>query len=210
MLIVGAKGFAKEVFEILYNKNPDQKIAFFDDMSSDTCKLIYNKFLIIPSLIEAQEYMEKNGNSFVLGLGNPVARRLMTEKMKSIGGDLLTVISKRASIGGFLVSIGNGCTIMDGAIVSTNCTIGTGCLIYFNSVVTHDCVIGDFTQVSPGATILGRCKIGANCLIGSNSTILPDIQIGRNVIVAAGAVVTKNVPDNVMVAGVPATIKKRL
>ena len=53
-------------------------------------------------------------------------------------------------------------------------------------------------------------KIGNNCWIGANATILPGVTIGDMVVVAAGAVVTKNVPSNVMVAGNPAVIKKQL
>lgn len=47
-------------------------------------------------------------------------------------------------------------------------------------------------------------------MIGTNVTILPKVKIGSNVIVAAGSVVTKDIPDNCMVAGVPAVVKKEL
>ena len=46
--------------------------------------------------------------------------------------------------------------------------------------------------------------IGNDVWIGGNCTILPGVTIGNNVIVAAGAVVTKDVPDNCVVGGVPA------
>ena len=46
--------------------------------------------------------------------------------------------------------------------------------------------------------------------IGANAVILPGVTIGRHVVVAAGAVVTKGVPDNTIVGGVPATIIKKL
>ncbi|WP_412654540.1 DapH/DapD/GlmU-related protein [Hungatella sp.] len=52
--------------------------------------------------------------------------------------------------------------------------------------------------------------IGNDVWIGGNCTILPGVTIGNNVIVAAGAVVTKDVPDNCVVAGVPAKIIKNL
>ena len=47
-------------------------------------------------------------------------------------------------------------------------------------------------------------KIGDDVWIGGNVTILPGVTIGNNVVVAAGAVVTKDVPDNCIVGGVPA------
>ena len=53
-------------------------------------------------------------------------------------------------------------------------------------------------------------KIGNNVWIGAHSTILAGVTIGDNAIVAAGAVVTKNVPANVVVAGVPAKIIREI
>lgn len=49
-----------------------------------------------------------------------------------------------------------------------------------------------------------------NAWIGANATILPGVSIGRNAVVAAGAVVTKNVPANTVVADVPARVIKTI
>lgn len=53
-------------------------------------------------------------------------------------------------------------------------------------------------------------RIGNDVWIGGNVTILPGVTIGSNVVVAAGAVVTKDVPDNTLVGGVPARKFKEL
>ena len=47
-------------------------------------------------------------------------------------------------------------------------------------------------------------RIGNDVWIGGNVTILPGVTIGNNVVVAAGAVVTKDIPDNTLVGGIPA------
>ena len=52
--------------------------------------------------------------------------------------------------------------------------------------------------------------IGNDVWIGGNCTILPGVKIGNNVVVAAGAVVTKDVPDNSLVGGVPAKIIRQI
>jgi len=53
--------------------------------------------------------------------------------------------------------------------------------------------------------------IGDNCWIGTNAVILPGVRLGNHVVVAAGAVVTKSFPqDDILLAGVPARIIKRL
>ena len=52
--------------------------------------------------------------------------------------------------------------------------------------------------------------IGNDVWIGGNCTILPGVTIGNNVVVAAGAVVTKDVPDNCIVGGVPARLLRSI
>lgn len=52
--------------------------------------------------------------------------------------------------------------------------------------------------------------IGKNVWISSNATVVPGVSIGDGAVVAAGAVVTKDVPPNVVVGGVPAKIIKKI
>ncbi len=77
--------------------------------------------------------------------------------------------------------------------------------------------IGDNTIIGYGATILcheflqdecriGDVIIGERTMIGAGSIILPGIHIGNNVQVGANSVVTKDIPDGSIVAGVPAKI----
>jgi len=57
---------------------------------------------------------------------------------------------------------------------------------------------------------LKSIHIKRNVWIGAAATILPGVTVGENSIVAAGAVVTKDVPDNTIVGGVPARIIKKI
>lgn len=57
---------------------------------------------------------------------------------------------------------------------------------------------------------VGKIKIGNNCFIGTNAIILPDVTLGNNVVVGAGSVVTKSFPNDVIIAGNPAKVIKRL
>lgn len=53
-------------------------------------------------------------------------------------------------------------------------------------------------------------KIGKNVWVGAHATILPGVMVGDNAVIAAGAVVTKDVPANAVVAGVPAKVIKTI
>lgn len=208
MLIIGAKGFAKEILEILNQKNETENLCFYDDVNSETCLKLYDKFEVINNLEKAKSYFETVSPNFTLGIGNPDLRAILYQKFKNIGGELTSTISNHSDIGSFGVEIGKGCNILGGVKISNDVTIGLGTMIYYNSIVTHDVKIGKFVEISPNVTVLGRAQISDSARLGAGSIIFPDIKIGKNAIVAAGSVVRKNVPENTMVAGVPATIKK--
>lgn len=57
---------------------------------------------------------------------------------------------------------------------------------------------------------VGHIHIKKNAWIGANATILQGVTIGENAVVASGAVVSNNVPDNTIVAGIPAKIIKTI
>lgn len=56
----------------------------------------------------------------------------------------------------------------------------------------------------------GTIDIGSNVFIGARAMLLPNVQVGNNVIIAAGALVNSDIPDNVIVGGVPAKIIGKL
>ena len=102
------------------------------------------------------------------------------------------------------VFINMGCKFQDqGGIF-----IGDGALI------GHNVVLATLNHaMSPhdrGTMIPAPIHIGKNVWVGSNATILPGVTIGDGAIVAAGAVVTRDVPENTIVGGVPARIMRHL
>jgi acetyltransferase-like isoleucine patch superfamily enzyme len=79
--------------------------------------------------------------------------------------------------------------------------------------ITHDGSLWVVRNLYPeykDADLIKPIKVGSNVQIGSNAIILPGVTIGDNCIVGAGAVVTRDVPDNTVVAGVPARIIESL
>jgi sugar O-acyltransferase (sialic acid O-acetyltransferase NeuD family) len=208
MLIIGAKGFAKEVLEVLHQCNDIEKLAFYDDVSIDLPDSLYGKFVVIKNADEAKKHLQNIDARFTIGIGNPLLRKKMYDKINALGGVFTSTISPLAHIGHFDNQIGIGCNIMNNALISNGVTIKEGVIVYYNSTIAHDCYIGSFVEISPSSTLLGGVRIGDYTQIGANATILPRITIGKNVIVGAGSVVTKDIPDNCLVVGVPGVIKK--
>jgi len=210
MLVIGAKGFAKEVLEVVRQLNQLENLVFYDDVNNVMPEKLFGQFPILRTIQEAATYFKTIDNRFTIGIGNPVLRKQLYDKFSAIGGKFISTISPLATIGAYDVQIGIGSNVLSGAVFSNSTKIGVGCIVYYNAIITHDCIIGDFVEISPAVALLGRCKISDYSQIGANTTILPDIIIGKNVIIGAGSVVTKNVPDNCLVVGVPAKIIKEL
>ncbi|ENK6778518.1 maltose O-acetyltransferase [Escherichia coli] len=80
------------------------------------------------------------------------------------------------------------------------CDYGYNIFLGNNFFANFDCVMLDVCPI----------RIGNNVWIGGRAVINPGVTIGDNVVVASGAVVTKDVPDNVVVGGNPARIIKKL
>jgi sugar O-acyltransferase (sialic acid O-acetyltransferase NeuD family) len=208
MLIVGAKGFAKEVLEVIYQMNQTENLVFFDDVNDDIKGSLYGEFPILKTTAEVLNYFKTIDNRFTIGIGNPVLRKKLYDKFISFGGVFTSTISPLATIGFHDVKIGCGTNVLSGTVFSNGTVLGKGCIVYYNSIITHDCRIGDFVEIAPSAILLGNVVVDDFTHIGANATILPKIKIGKNVIVGAGAVVTKDIPDNCVVVGSPAKIIK--
>lgn len=208
MLIIGAKGFAKELLQIFHDLDTLDNIAFYDDINLDSDSLLFDEFPVLRSENEACIFFKNHGFDFTVGIGNPHLRYKLFKKMVEIGGRYATTISPKAIVGNYGVEIGEGTNILSNAVISNTAKLGKGCLVYYNVVITHDCHVGDFVELSPNAILLGNVQVGSYTSIGSNATILPNVKIGQNVIVGAGSVVTHDIPDNKIVYGVPAKIIK--
>jgi sugar O-acyltransferase (sialic acid O-acetyltransferase NeuD family) len=134
----------------------------------------------------------------------------LARQFEAMGGVFTTIVSPFAQIGHFENRIGDGCNIMTGTVITNDITIGKGVLINLNCTIGHDSVINNFVEMSPGVHVSGNVTIGAYSNIGTNATILPKVTIGKNVIVGAGSVVTKDIPDNCLIVGIPAKVVKVL
>lgn len=72
--------------------------------------------------------------------------------------------------------------------------------------VTHDGAVWALRPDVGPVDVYGRIEIADGAFVGARAILLPGIRIGRRAVVGAGAVVSRSVPDNVVVAGAPARI----
>lgn len=100
--------------------------------------------------------------------------------------------------------VNHGCYFMDGGKISigSNVFIGPFCGFY---TASHPM---DYISRNKGLEKALPITVGNNCWFGANVSVMPGVTIGNGCVIAAGSVVTENLPDNCLAAGVPATIKK--
>ncbi len=116
------------------------------------------------------------------------------------------------------VSIGNQSVIMMGAVINIGAVIGEGTMIDMNAVVGGRGTIGKNCHIGAGAVVAGVVEppsarpviIEDDVLVGANAVILEGVRVGKGSVVAAGAVVIEDVPENVVVAGIPARVIKQI
>ena len=150
-------------------------------------------------------YREPNSK---ISIGNNVTIR--SDKTSNLFGTIKksTLATMRE---GALLSIGNSCGISAASITSfKKVTIGDNVLIGANVYITdsdwHGIPIEKRTEEGDSEEV----NIGNGVWLGANSIIIKGVSIGDNSVIGAGSVVTKNIPENVIAAGNPCRVIKKL
>lgn len=106
------------------------------------------------------------------------------------------------------IHIGTKSTVAAGTIEPTR--IGNGTMLDNHVHVAHNVKIGRNCQLTACVELSGSITVGDDVTLGPNSSVIQKVDIGDNSILGIGSVVTKAVPANVVVAGVPARVLRHL
>jgi sugar O-acyltransferase (sialic acid O-acetyltransferase NeuD family) len=193
LIIIGSGGHAKVVLNALLNA--EQNILGFvspnREIDSDFCgyKILGNDEFI--DKLNPDDVALVNGIGFI---AKDSKRKYISEKFKSKGFDISTVIHPSASIANE-VTIEDGVQIMAGAIIQSGTYIGSNTVINTGAIIDHDCIIGENCHIAPGVVLSGNVRVGRESFIGVGSSVIHNIAIGDNCTVAAGSVLFKDVDD---------------
>ena len=108
------------------------------------------------------------------------------------------------------ISIGAGCLIQRGCILTCDITLGRFVLLNLGCTLGHDAVLEDFCSLMPHANVGGGAHLETGVYLGTNATLIHQVRIGARAIVGAGAVVVRHLPAGCTAVGVPAKRIKNL
>lgn len=203
ILIVGAGGFGREVFNWLRD-HPDygkvwQIAGFLDDKADALTNYNYS-----PGVIgSVKDYKSEPGDLLVLGLALPKVKKAVVEHLLSLGGEFFSFIHPSVIMGGN-VKIGRGTVICPGAVLTSDISIGDYVTFNCCSSIGHDASLANFVTLSGHCDITGFCQVAEGAFFGSHACMIPRTKVGAWSTVGAGSTVIINVPANTTVFGSPA------
>lgn len=201
--IVGSGGFAREVLTLIKDINKQcerYEIVGFVDV--DRSKVIHGY-----PVIGDDEYVNNTQEtiSVVLAVGEPHLKRKIRNKYTNPLVKFPTLIHPSVLIGSKdSISIGEGCIICAGCILTTDIVIKDYVTLNLMCTVGHDTEIGNYCSFMPCVNISGEVKTNEGVYVGTGAKIINQLEIGENTIVGAGAVVAKSLPAHCTAVGVPA------
>jgi sugar O-acyltransferase (sialic acid O-acetyltransferase NeuD family) len=201
LYILGASGFAKEVYGMLKTLNTYEIVAFVDTKKQPSISIFGDD---IPVISEEDLLEKENPSSTLLamGIGDPKILTKLAEKFKNF--TFPNIIHPTAIIDEREVHLGKGNIITAGVIFTVCINVGDFNIFNLSATVGHDCSIKNCNIINPNVNISGNVFIGNANLLGVGSVILQNKNIGDNCIIGAASLVTKDVIDNATVIGIPA------
>lgn len=203
-IIIGAGTYGQVYAE--YLKNSYNIVAFYDDDESLHNSKV-NNIEVVGKVSDALS-LPKSTAIFVPIGNNPIRVELL-KKFEENGFDIPSYIHPQTIIDSSVRISEKAVYVLPGTTIMPLVTIDSYVMISIGSNIIHH------THLEEGVFISNGCNIGANIFakknvyIGMGATIMTGVKIvGENSLIGAGAVVIKDVPENAVMAGVPAKVIK--
>ncbi len=202
VFIFGASGHAKVVIDIIEQQGVYEIVFLVDDAPALKGESFFG-YPVIGGRADLLN-MPERPDCGIVAIGRNSIRSTVASWLEANSFQLISAVHPTVSLGRGAI-VGAGSVMMASAVVNSDTHIGRNVIVNTRASIDHDCVIGDNVHLAPGTTICGSVSIGCNSFICSGATVIPNLTIGKDTTVAAGATVIRDVPDNVTVAGVPAS-----
>lgn len=196
LLIIGAGGHGRVIYDIALSLNKYDEIKFLDDGKDGD--------LVLGKVSEFEKFI--SSYEFIVGIGDGATREKLLKLLESKGASVASLVHKSAVVGSN-VSIGKGTVVMAGCVINNSAKIGDGVIVNTCASIDHDAEVGDYTHVSIGARIAGTVKVGKRSFVGPGAIVCKNLKVTDETIIGAGAVVLKDIIEKGLYIGAPAKLK---
>lgn len=184
LLIVGCGGHARSIVDVI-ESNGDWSIYGYVGLESEVGRKVLGYPVVgsDTSLSLLKQYCD-HAVVAVGQLTSSALRQKLVLSLQKYDFCFPTIVSSFAHVSRH-AKIGEGTTIMHGAIVNSSATIGRHCIINTRAVVDHDCRIDDFCHISTGVLLNGSVSIGSHSFVGSGAMVREGLSLPSQVIIGA-------------------------
>ena len=192
LIIVGAGGFGREVFQWAGDQMRSRQasfsdIKFIDDQPDQSYTDVSQNYLG-----RISDYCPAPNHRVVLAIGKNTTRRLLADSLADKGAVFGSVIHPTAIVARNSQQ-GPGLIMCPYTLISVDVVVGSHVHLNVSSSIGHDTRIGDFVTLSAHVDITGHCLVQNDVFFGSGSRTLPKCFIAAGTSVGAGATVQRSV-----------------
>lgn len=206
VVIYGAGLGAKQSLEIVGQCRDVEVVGLIDDNPKIKNKVIHGHKVLGGGSYLKEAFLRGEFSGVILSFHSEVRKKIFQKIKREIPGiKIKTLIDPRAVISADL-ELGEGVFIEAGAVIGPGVKIGDAVIVDLGAVVCHDCFIGSYSHLSPGCSISGIVSLKENVLVGVGSSINSTVTVGKDVIITPGSAIMNDIPDGVIVSGIPAVI----
>lgn len=205
LVIVGAGGLGREVLLLLRQLNEagagwDVR-GFYDDQPPAAPTIAGLPYLGTSADLNATP----EPLAVAVAVGSSRSRAAVVARLTSAQLSFPALVHPAVALAPYQrISLGAGCIIQQGCILTCDIQLGRFVLLNLGCTVGHDAVLEDFCSLMPHVNIGGGAQLGAGTYLGTNATVIHAVRVGAGATIGAGAVVVRDLPAGVTAVGVPA------
>ena len=197
MILYGARGYAKVIYDLILSNN-----KLLEYLVDDDPPISFPHHL--PIYLPSDKLVQ--GKEMIIAIGDNNIREVISKQIGSLC-NFVNMIHNTAYISRF-TTLGEGVVVMPKVCINAEVQIGNHCILNSSSVIEHECILEDYVHISPNASLAGNIVVKKGTHIGLGAQVVQGVTIGENAEIGAGAVVLKDVPDHAVVVGNPGKIIK--